>query len=99
MSVFSIETGINGSEILTKHISYERKCIFDGRKCNSNQKWDNYKYRCEYKNPKDYNACEKYHTCNPTTCSCENAEYLTRAIDYSAISCNEIINGSVNFMR
>ena len=34
-----------------------------------------------------------------TTCSCENAEYLTSAIDDSVISCNETINGSVNFMR
>ena len=32
-------SGINESNILTKHTSYEFKCKFDGRKCNSNQKW------------------------------------------------------------
>ena len=37
-------TGINGSKILTKHISYKCKCKFDGRKCNSNQEWNKDKY-------------------------------------------------------
>ena len=31
----------NESKILTKNISRECKCKFDGRKCNSNQKWNN----------------------------------------------------------
>ena len=31
-------TGINESETLTKHISCERKCKLDGRKCNSDQR-------------------------------------------------------------
>ena len=45
-------TGINESKILTKHISCESKtltkhisceckCRFDGRKCNSDQWWNN----------------------------------------------------------
>ena len=42
-------TGINESKTLTKHISCECKCKFDGRKCNSNQKWNNDKCRCECK--------------------------------------------------
>ena len=36
-------TGINELKILTKHISSKCKCKFDGRKCNSNQKWNNNK--------------------------------------------------------
>ena len=59
LSVFNMITGINESEILTKDISCESKCKFDGRKCNSNQKWNNDKYRCEYKNPKEHNTFEK----------------------------------------
>ena len=42
-------TGINESRTLTKHISCECKCKFDGRKCNSNQKWN----KGEYESPKD----------------------------------------------
>ena len=34
-------TGINESKTLTKHVSYECKFKFDGRKCNLNQKWNN----------------------------------------------------------
>ena len=45
-SVFNMIVGINESNILTKHISCECKCKFDSRKYNSNQKWNNDKYRC-----------------------------------------------------
>ena len=34
-------TGINESKTLTKHISCECKCKFDGRKCDPNQWWNN----------------------------------------------------------
>ena len=37
LSVFNMITGINESKTLTKHISCECKCRFDGRKCNSDQ--------------------------------------------------------------
>ena len=47
-------TGINESKVLTKHISCECKCRFDGRKCNSDQWWNNDKCRCE---------CKKRHLC------------------------------------
>ena len=39
----------NELKILTKDTSCEGKCKFDGRKYNSNQKWNNHKCRCEYK--------------------------------------------------
>ena len=32
-------TGMNESKTLTKHTSWEYKCIFDSRKYNSDQKW------------------------------------------------------------
>ena len=37
LNVFNMITGINESKTLTKHISCECKCRFDGRKCNSDQ--------------------------------------------------------------
>ena len=49
-------TGINESQILTKHISWKCECKFDSRKCNSNQKWNNDKCRYECKNPEDHNS-------------------------------------------
>ena len=47
LSVSNVIPGINELKILTKHISCECKCKCDGRKCNSDQKWNNEKCRCE----------------------------------------------------
>ena len=41
LSAFSMIKRTNASKALTKHISCECKCKFDGRKCNSNQKRNN----------------------------------------------------------
>ena len=49
LNVFNMITGINELKTLTKHISCEFKCRFDGRKCNSDQWWNNDKCRCECK--------------------------------------------------
>ena len=54
LSVFNMITGINESKTLTKHISCECKCKFDGTRCNSNQWWNNDKCQCE---------CKKHHIC------------------------------------
>ena len=77
----------NESKILTKDIC-ECKCKFDGRKCNSNQKWNNDKCRCECKK---HHISEKDYICNPDECSCENGKYLEGIIDDSVITCDEII--------
>ena len=74
---------------LTKHILCECKCKFDARKCNSNQKWNNDKCRCEWKN---HNLCEKDYIWNPATCSCKNGKYLANIMDDSVITCGEIID-------
>ena len=41
LSIFNIIAGINESKALAKHRPCEHKCKFDGRTCNSNQKWNN----------------------------------------------------------
>ena len=52
VNVLNMITGINEQKTLTKDVSCKYKCKFDGRKCNSNQKWNNDKCRCE---------CKKHH--------------------------------------
>ena len=52
LRVFNIIKGINKLKTLAKHISCGCKCKFDGRKCNSNQWWNNGKCQCE---------CKKHH--------------------------------------
>ena len=81
-------TGINESKTLTNHISYECKCRFDERKCNSDQWWSNDKCRCECAKP---HVCENDHVGNPATCSCENEKYLASTLGDSAIACDEVI--------
>ena len=65
---------------------------FDSEKCNSNQKWNNDKCRCECKSPKEHRVCEKKnYIWNPATCRCENGKYVGSIIDDSVIVCDEII--------
>ena len=80
--------GINEWKILTKHLSCECKCKFHVKKCNSNQWWNNDKYRCTCE--KHY-ICEKGYVWNFATCNCENGKYLASIMDDSMITCDEVI--------
>ena len=50
LKVYDMIKGINESKTLWKHISFECKCAFDDRKCNSGQKWNNNTCQWERKN-------------------------------------------------
>ena len=76
-------TEINESKILTKHISCEFKCKCYGRKCNSNQKQNSKKRRCECKK---LNIWEIDYIWNPATCSCKNGKYLASTVGNSVIT-------------
>ena len=51
--MFNVIRGISESKGLAKHISCECRCEFEGRKCNSKQKWNNDKGQCDCKNQED----------------------------------------------
>ena len=74
LHVFDMITGINESRTLTKHTSCKWKCKFDVRKCNLNQKWNNDKFGCECKNPKEHRVCEEGYFWNAAICSCKNGK-------------------------
>ena len=86
LSVFNMIKGINESKVLTKHIQYECKCIFEGKK--SDQWWRNAKCLCESKN---CHVCEKEYIRNPSTCNYENEKYLASIMGILMITCDEII--------
>ena len=88
LSVFNMITGIYELKTLTKHISCECKCKSDGRKCSSNQLWNNDKYLCKYKKRHLY---EKDYIWNPATCSCKNGKYLASITNDSVIKFDKII--------
>ena len=81
-------TGINELKALTKNISCKCKCKFDGRNSNSDQWWNNDKYRCECKKR---HVCEKDYLWSPTTCNCKNGKCLPSIVVDSAIICDDII--------
>ena len=78
-NVLNMITRTNESKTSTKRIPWKYICEFDDRKCNSNQKWNSYKYWCECKNPKEHNSFGK-DIWNPATCSCKNDEYIRSVI-------------------
>ena len=80
--------GINESKLLTKHISFECKCKFDVRKCDSEQCWNNDKCRCKCKKR---HVCEKDYVWNPAICTCKDGKCLASIMDNSVIMCNEVI--------
>ena len=49
------------------------------------QWWNNDKYQCECKKS---HACQKDYIWNPSTCSCENGEYLASTVNELAIMCD-----------
>ena len=97
LSVFNMATEINELKTLAKHVSCKCKYRFDGRKCNTDQRWTNDKRWCDCK--KRY-VCKKDYVCSPSTCSCESEKYLASVLDYSEIMCDETIesyNKETNF--
>ena len=86
LSVFNIITGINKSKTLTKHVSCE--CKFDGRKCSSDQWWNNNNSRCECRK---HHVSEKKNVWNPDKCSFKNRKYLVSIMDDSSIMWDEVI--------
>ena len=78
INVFDMIAVKSESKILTKDISCEYKCRFDGKKCTSDQWWNNDKCRCECKK---CHVCKKDYIWNPATYSCENGKYLARIMD------------------
>ena len=93
LSVCNMITGTNESKTLTRHISCECNCKFDGTKCNSNQWQNNDKCRCECKK---VHVCENDNVWNPTKCNCENEKYLSSIVDDPGIICDEIIDVKKN---
>ena len=81
--MLNVITEINVLKTLTKHMSCECKWKFDGKKCNSNQKWNNNKCWCNFKK---HHICEKDCIWSPVTCSCENDKYLPSVIGDSVIT-------------
>ena len=73
------------------HESYKCICRLDKIICNSKQRWNVDKYRCECKELIDKGVCDKGFIFNPSNCECEcdkscsSGEYL----DFSNCKCRK----------
>ena len=65
-------TNINECKTVTKHISGQCKCKFDGTEWKSSQWWNSTNCQCECQK---IHVCEKDYVWNPATCNCENGKY------------------------
>ena len=50
VEVFNMITNKNEAKKMTKHISCDSKNNFNSTACNTNQKWNNETFQCEFKN-------------------------------------------------
>ena len=89
---FNILTRISKSKNIKKHIitKHNETLTSCECKCNSNQKRNNDKCRCEYKNPRKHLVCEKDYIWNPSTCTFKNDKYTESTTDDSVITCDKI---------
>ena len=79
---------INQSKTLTIIYHLNVNVDFMEKKCNSNQRWNKNKCRCECK--KDH-VCGKGYLWNTSKCICTNGKYLARIMSDSTITCDGII--------
>ena len=86
-------TGINECKTLTRHISCKCKYRVDGRKHNSDWWWNNNKCHC---GRKKRHVCEKDYVWDPSTCNCQNGNYLASIMDDSMVICDEVIDADTD---
>ena len=94
--MFNIITGINELKTLTKHISCECKCKFDGKNVVQINGGTTINVDMSVKNVV---YVKKYYVWNPATQSCENGKYCTSIMGDSAITCDEIIDMILPMMK
>ena len=79
----------------TRHIKWHEtwKCIcrLDNITCNSKQRWNKDKCRCECKELIDKGVCDKRYVWNPSNCECEcdKSCNIGEYLDYSSCKCRK----------
>ena len=91
VKVFNLMTLTNETRHIKWHETGRCICRLDGIICNSMQRWNQDKCRCECKELIDKGVCDKGFMWNPSNCececdkSCDIGEYL----DYSSCKCRK----------
>ena len=70
VKVFNIISGTNETRHIKWHETCKCICRLDGIICNSKQRWNEDKRRCECKEVIDKGVCDKGYIWNPSNCEC-----------------------------
>ena len=80
--VFNLVSGTNETRPIQCHETCKCKYRFNSNVCNNKQRWNDDKWRCEWKELIDKGVCDKEFISNPSNCeckcykSCDFSEYL-----------------------
>ena len=94
--VSNLITKTIGSKTLQNMFSYDCKCIFRGRKSNSNQKLNNYFSQCLCQHSIKHPFLINYYVSNPRMYACETNSYLKSIACDLVITFDEIIDAVVS---
>ena len=71
IKVFNLMSRTNETRHVKWHETCKCKCRLDTSVCNSKQRWNKDKCRCEWKELIDKGICDKRFIWNPSNCECE----------------------------
>ena len=88
----------NKTRSLKLHETGKCICRFDKTICNSKQRRNEDKCRCECKELIDKDLCDKRYVWNPSNCECEcdKSCNIVEYLDYSNFKCKKKVSGSIS---
>ena len=93
--VFNLISRTNETRHIKWHETCKRICRLDKIICNSKQRWNEDKCRCECKELIDKCVCDKGYVWNPSNCECEcdKSCNIGEYLDYSSCKCRKKLIG------
>ena len=93
VKVFNLISGVDEARFIVLHESCECICGLNKSGCNTKQKRNHDKCRCECKDLDDWGSCIKDYMWNPSTCDCEcnKACKIDEYLDIKICSCEKIL--------
>ena len=91
VKVFNLMSRANETRHIKWHETIKCICRLNEIICNSKQKWNKDKCRCECKELIDKRVCDKGYIWNPNNCECECDKYcnIGEYLDYSSFKCRK----------
>ena len=89
--VFNLMSSTNETRHIKWHKTCKCICRLDKIICNSKQRWNEDRCRCEYKELIDKGVCDKGYVWNPSNCECEcdKSCNIGEYLDYSSCKCRK----------